>query len=192
MNGTIAGKRTTHDVNVEWVLKREYLRFHEVSREKDAGGGPAYEAIVFLSWEVNKGEYSCLWMDNTGGGALSSDVIARARPAAGAIPLVFTKAGKELLHTTFRYDARADSWQLTIRRCHEREERSVRRRASYAKHCAVEIPIWGNRGLVIVAVSCKGPGMANRAMGFWAVTKTECLARSRYSFPWWSFLVRKW
>lgn len=114
MNGTIAGKRTTHDVNVEWVLKREYLRFHEVSREKDARGGPAYEAIVFLSWEANKGEYSCLWMDNTEGGALSSDVIARARPAAGAIPLVFTKAGKELLHTTFRYDARAASWQLTI------------------------------------------------------------------------------
>lgn len=44
MNGTIAGKRTTHDVNVEWVLKREYLRFHEVSREKDVRGGPAYEA----------------------------------------------------------------------------------------------------------------------------------------------------
>jgi hypothetical protein len=114
MSGTLDGKQTTHDVEAEWVLKREYLRFHEVSREKDASGGPAYEAIVFLSWEANKGEYSCLWMDNTAGGAFSSDVIARGRPAAGAIPLVFTKAGKELLHTTFRYDARADSWQLTI------------------------------------------------------------------------------
>jgi len=114
MSGTLAGKPTTHDVEAEWVLKREYIRFHEVSREKDSSGGPAYEAIVFLSWDANKGEYSCLWMDNTEGGALSSDVIARGRPAAGAIPLVFTKAGKELLHTTFRHDARADSWQLTI------------------------------------------------------------------------------
>jgi hypothetical protein len=114
MSGTIGGKRTMHDVNAEWVLKREYLRFHEVSRENDAGGGPAYEAIVFLSWEANKGEYSCLWMDNSEGGALSSGVIARARPAARAIPLVFTKAGKELLHTTFRYDPSADTWQLTI------------------------------------------------------------------------------
>jgi len=114
MSGTLGGKPATHDVDTEWVLKREYIRFHEVSREKDAGGGPAYEAIVFLSWEAKKGEYSCLWMDNTAGGALSSDVIARGRPAVGAIPLVFTKAGKELLHTTFRYDARADSWQLTI------------------------------------------------------------------------------
>jgi len=114
MSGTLGGKRRTHDVEAEWVLKREYIRFHEVSREKDSSGGPAYEAIVFLSWDANKGEYSCQWMDNTEGGALSSDVIARGRPAAGAIPLVFTKAGKELLHTTFRYDARTDSWQLTI------------------------------------------------------------------------------
>ena len=114
MNGTIAGKPVTHDADVEWILKREYLRFHEVSREKDAGGVPAYEAIVFLSWEQKKVEYSCLWMDNTEGGALSSEVTARARATAGAIPLVFTRAGKELLHTTFRYDGRADSWQLTI------------------------------------------------------------------------------
>lgn len=114
MSGTLGGKQTTHDVEAEWVLKGEYLRFHETSREKDASGGPAYEAIVFLSWEAKKGEYSCLWMDNTEGGALSSDVVARGRPEEGAVPLVFTKAGKELMHTTFRYDAGADSWRLTI------------------------------------------------------------------------------
>jgi hypothetical protein len=114
MSGTLGGKRTTHDVEADWVLKREYIRFHEVSREKDASGGPAYEAIVFVSWDAKKGEYSCLWMDNTAGGALSSEGIAHGKPVAGAIPLVFTIAGKESLHTTFRYDARADSWQLTI------------------------------------------------------------------------------
>jgi len=115
MSGTLGGTRTTHDVEADWVLKREYIRFHEVSRERDASGGPAYEAIVFLSWDAKKGEYSCLWLDNTAGGALSSpEGIAHGKPAAGAIPLVFTIAGKEALHTTFRYDARAESWQLTI------------------------------------------------------------------------------
>ncbi len=114
MSGTLGGKRTTHDVEADWVLKREYIRFHEVSREMDASGGPEYEAIVFLSWDAKKGQYSCLWMDNTAGGALSPEGIANGRPAAGAIPLVFTIAGKESLHTTFRYDARADSWHLTI------------------------------------------------------------------------------
>lgn len=114
MSGTIDGKQTTHDVDADWVLKREYIRLHEVSREKDASGGPAYEAIVFLSWDAKKGEYSCLWMDNTAGGALSSEGIAHGKAAGGAIPLVFTIAGKESLHTTFLYDARADSWRLTI------------------------------------------------------------------------------
>lgn len=115
MSGTIDGKQTTHDVDAEWVLKREYIRLHEVSREKDAKGGPAYEAIVFLSWDAKKGEYSCLWLDNTAGGALSSDDgIAHGKPATDAIPLVFTITGKESLHTTFLYDARTDSWRLTI------------------------------------------------------------------------------
>jgi hypothetical protein len=114
MSGTIGGKLTMHDLDADWVLKREYIRLHEVSREKDTSGAPAYEAIVFLSWDAKKGEYSCLWLDNTAGGALSSEGIAHGKPAADAIPLVFTIAGKESLHTTFRYDASADSWQLTI------------------------------------------------------------------------------
>ncbi len=114
MSGTIDGKQTTHDVDADWVLKHEYLRLHEVSREKDAKGGPAYEAIIFLSWGAKKGEYSCLWLDNTAGGALSSEGIAHGKPAVEAIPLVFFIKGKESLHTTFLYDAHSDSWQLTI------------------------------------------------------------------------------
>lgn len=114
MSGTIDGKQTTHDVDADWVLKREYLRLHEVSQEKDAKGGAAYEAIVFLSWNAKSGEYDCLWLDNTAGGALSAEGIAHGKPATDAIPLVFVIKGKEALHTTFRYDAKADSWQLTI------------------------------------------------------------------------------
>jgi hypothetical protein len=29
MIGTIGKKQTTHDVDVDWVLKREYVRIHE-------------------------------------------------------------------------------------------------------------------------------------------------------------------
>ena len=53
LQGTIAGKQTTHNVQADWVLKREYLRLHEVSREKDAKGDPAYEAMV-LSVGIQK------------------------------------------------------------------------------------------------------------------------------------------
>ncbi|HEX9105800.1 MAG TPA: hypothetical protein VF832_01195, partial [Longimicrobiales bacterium] len=48
LSGTIDRQQATHDVVAEWVLGHEYLRLSEVSRERAAAGGPAYEAIVFL------------------------------------------------------------------------------------------------------------------------------------------------
>src|SRR5262245_18610809 len=42
LQGKVAGKDTTHDVEAEWVLNHLYVRLHEVSREKDAKGRPAY------------------------------------------------------------------------------------------------------------------------------------------------------
>jgi hypothetical protein len=48
MQGTIEGQKTTHGVEADWVLGREYIRLHEVSREKNPDGSPAYEAIVMI------------------------------------------------------------------------------------------------------------------------------------------------
>ena len=114
MSGTLGGKQTIHDVEATWVLKREYLQFHEVSRQRDAEGGPAYEAIVFLSWYAKTNEFMCLWLDNTAGGGLSPQGIARGKRSGTAIPLVFTLSARESLHTTFTYDTAADTWRLTI------------------------------------------------------------------------------
>ena len=47
--GLIAGQQTVHNVDVVGVLNGGYMRLHEVSREKNARGVPAYEAIVFIS-----------------------------------------------------------------------------------------------------------------------------------------------
>jgi len=41
LQGTIMGKETTHDVAAEWVLGHQYVRIHEVSREKNSQGLPA-------------------------------------------------------------------------------------------------------------------------------------------------------
>ena len=49
MRGTMDNRQTVHDIDAERVLNGGYLRLHEVSREKDAKGVPAYEAIVFIS-----------------------------------------------------------------------------------------------------------------------------------------------
>ena len=82
LQGTIAGQETTHDIESEWVLSHEYLRFHETSREKNAQGQPAYEAIVFIEWDEPSNEYKCLWLDSTAGG----------------------------VHTTFAYNRATDTW----------------------------------------------------------------------------------
>jgi hypothetical protein len=42
LKGMIAGKPVTHDVDATWVLRREYLQIHEVSREKDPDGQASY------------------------------------------------------------------------------------------------------------------------------------------------------
>jgi len=114
LRGTIAGKPTTHDVHAEWVLNHEYLQLHEISREKNAGGGAAYEAIVYIEWDAKAQQYKCLWLDSTSGGGLSPEGIARAKQAEDEIPFVFTLSASDQIHTTFRYDKAGDSWQWLI------------------------------------------------------------------------------
>ena len=111
LEGTIAGKTTTHDVVASWVLNRQYIQLHEVSRERDAQGRPAYEALVYLTWESARGEYSCLWLDSTSNVGLSNGVVGRATPSGDELRLLFKFADGSTLHTTFAYDRKADSWE---------------------------------------------------------------------------------
>jgi hypothetical protein len=114
LTGTIAGKQITHDVQARWVLRHEYLELHEVSREKEKNGDPSYEAIVLFSWDSKANQYSCLWMDSTAGGALTSQVTCRATPSGYSIPFVFTISSSESIHTTFSYRSGTDTWQWLI------------------------------------------------------------------------------
>ncbi len=111
LRGTIGGQPTVHDVVVEWVLGHQYLRIHEVSREKDAKGEPAYEAIVFIGANPGGKGYACLWLDNTGGGGLKGEAIGYAVPMGDEIPIVFTMGAGVSFHTTFIYDRKAEAWE---------------------------------------------------------------------------------
>jgi hypothetical protein len=111
LQGVIDGKATTHDVDIAWVLGHQYIRIQETSREKDGKGQPAYEAIVFVGWDQPTGQYSCLWLDNTGGGGLVGWAIAHAKRESDKIAFLFKSADGSLFHTTFLYDKKADSWQ---------------------------------------------------------------------------------
>jgi hypothetical protein len=111
LQGTIAGAETTHDVAVEWVLGHQYIQIREVSREKDAKGAPAYEAIVYIGWDKPSASYACLWLDNTGGGGLVGQAIAHAKRSGDEMPFLFHGADGSLFHTTFAYDKGGDAWR---------------------------------------------------------------------------------
>lgn len=113
LQGLLAGKNATHDVQGEWILNHEYLRLREVSREKKPDGTLAYEAFWFIEWNAKAQRYDCVLLDNTSGGGLSGPV-ARAKREQNAIPFVFQLSPSEAIHTTFTYDQASDSWRWTI------------------------------------------------------------------------------
>jgi len=114
LEGTIAGETTTHDVEAKWVLDRQYLQIHEISREEEAPGKPKYEAIVYITWEEPRGEYSCLWLDSTGNSGLSNGIVGHAKPAGDEIPLLFKDSDGSAIHNTFTYDPSAHTWKWKI------------------------------------------------------------------------------
>jgi hypothetical protein len=109
--GEIAGQPTVHDVDVDWVLNREYLRLHEISRETSASGSPAYEAIVFVGWNAPAHEYTLLWLDTTSGAGLNSPVLIGCGKLSGnQVAFLFT-SHQGNFHTTFAYDKSSDTWR---------------------------------------------------------------------------------
>jgi len=127
LQGTIAGHETTHDIESEWVLNHEYLRIHEASREKNAQGQPAYEAIVLIEWNEASKEYKCLWLDSTGGGGLAVPA-APGKRGNDEIAFFFKDKDKDSgVRTTFAYSRAADTWAWLI------DNESGGKRTSFAR-----------------------------------------------------------
>jgi hypothetical protein len=114
LRGTIAGHESTHDVEAEWVLGHEYLRLHEISRERNAQGQPAYEAIIYIEWVEALQEYKCLWLDSTGGGGLAAPMGTGER-LNDSIGFVWRDKEKDSgVNTTFGYRKGTNSWSWVI------------------------------------------------------------------------------
>lgn len=113
MTGTIAGREVVHDVDADWVLAGHYLRFHDLSRERDEDGTRAYEATVFIGWDEQTEEFVCLWLDVTGGEGLASGVLGRGAPTGDTIPFVFGD-GASQIHNTFHYHRDSHRWEWRI------------------------------------------------------------------------------
>lgn len=111
LRGTIARQATVHDVTFDWVLGREYVQMHEVSRERAANGTPAYEAVVLFGRDLRSGEYACLWLDNTAAAAFDPQGTGRGMVAGDSVHFVFHYTPTDGFHTTFVYSRATDAWQ---------------------------------------------------------------------------------
>jgi len=110
LHGTVGKKPVTHDFDAEWMLQHHYLRFHEVSREKNDKGEPQYEATVFIGWNEKTKQYGCAWMDVYGG--LTAESIGLAAAKENELAFVFTdEHGETSFTNTFIYDPKTDTWQ---------------------------------------------------------------------------------
>jgi hypothetical protein len=110
MQGTVGKQATIHELDAEWVLQHHYLRFQEVSREKNEKGEPQYEATVFVAWNEKTRQYACVWMDVYGGATAES--IGVATPKENELAFIFTDAhGEARFSNTFIYDPKTNTWE---------------------------------------------------------------------------------
>lgn len=111
LRGTIARQPTVHDVTFQWLLGREYVQMHEVSRERAPDGKPAYEAVVLFGRDPKTGAYACVWMDNTAAAAFPPEGTGRGVVAGDSVAFHFPYSANTSFHTTFVYDRARDAWQ---------------------------------------------------------------------------------
>ncbi len=114
MTGTIGQEQVTHDVYVDWILKRQYIRIHEVSREKDADGELAYEAWIHIAWDKDNAEYVVMWLDNTGTTNFAAEGVGHGKPDGDRLPFVWKSADGSGIRNMFAYDRATDSWTWSI------------------------------------------------------------------------------
>ncbi len=114
MTGTVAEEEVTHDVYVDRILKRQYVRIHELSREKDADGEPAYEAWIHIAWDNEKSEYVVMWLDNTATTNFAPEGVGHGKPDGDRIPFIWKSADGTGIHNTFKYDRSTETWTWDI------------------------------------------------------------------------------
>jgi len=108
IQGTVGKQTVTHDFDAEWVLEHHYLRFHEISRDKN--DKPQYEAMVFIGWNEKTKQYACVWLDVYGGATAES--IGFATPKENELAFVFTdEHGETSFINDFIYDPKANTWE---------------------------------------------------------------------------------
>jgi hypothetical protein len=114
MQGTIDNAEVINDVYVDRILNKQYVRIHQISREKDTVGEPTYEAWIHIAWDQKNGEYVVMWLDNTGVTNFSADGVGHGKPDGDQIPFIWKLADGSGIHNTFAYERASDTWSWKI------------------------------------------------------------------------------
>jgi hypothetical protein len=115
LRGDIAHKAVTHAVKVQWVLAHQYIQVRETSQSKTADGAPDYDAIVYIGWNPDLKQYTCLWLDSTGGNGLVGWALGHADADASKLAFLFSdNNGDPSVHNTFEFDRTTNTWRWTI------------------------------------------------------------------------------
>ncbi len=114
MTGTVGNEEVTHDVYVDRILKRQYVRIHELSREKAVDGEPAYEAWIHIAWDKENAEYVVMWLDNTATTNFAPEGVGHGKPDGDRILFVWKSADGSGIHNIFKYDRASETWTWEI------------------------------------------------------------------------------
>jgi len=110
MQGNVGKQAATHTLNAQWVIQHRYLRFYEVSRDKNDKGDPQYAATVFIGWNEKTKQYACVWLDVYGG--LTTESIGVAAPKENELSFIFKdEHGETSFTNTFTYNPKTNTWE---------------------------------------------------------------------------------
>lgn len=110
MQGSVGKQAVTHELDAQWVIQHRYLRFYEVSGDKNADGEPQYEATVFIGWNAKTNRYACVWLDVYGG--LTTESVGVATAKENELTFVFKDEHGEITFTnTFIYNPKTNTWE---------------------------------------------------------------------------------
>jgi hypothetical protein len=113
LTGQMNKGSVTHDITADWVLAHQYLELHEISREKNKDGSPAYQATVFIGWDAKKRIYDCAWLDDYG--SISTQSLGYAKPSGDSIAFVFQdRDDPGSFDTTFTWHPRDGAWSMDM------------------------------------------------------------------------------
>jgi hypothetical protein len=108
LEGKVAGNNAHHDVRVDWVLNRQFLRIQETTSANAPPDERRYDSIWYLGYDPISERYVLHLMDTYG--ARFSETLGYGIRDGNQIRFVFEYPDGPF-HTTYIWNAGEKSWQ---------------------------------------------------------------------------------